>query len=240
LNAVALVSTFGDVLAANELIPIFTQLLNKLKSEIKRQQTMKALSKIPTREINFNQSNEFYQLLESFLQELYILLLKQDRTLKISALEVLDMVLGIFKQNLPKQYQQEIVRNISPFIRDEDLYLAQLSIDLLTNVIHVNPTGLPEYDDTIRNAIALSKSSLVQGVVIDKLTDLFSLVGKNNLADTNSIVNHLMTDINKNSLVPTARCIAAVIQHGGATTYIQKFTENVMGILSFHNSKNYS
>jgi len=227
LNAVALVSTFGDVLAADELIAIFTQLLNKLKSEIKRQQTMKALSKIPTREINFNQSNEFYQLLESFLQELYILLLKQDRTLKISALEVLDMVLGIFKQNLPKQYQQEIVRNVSAFIRDEDLYLAQLSIDLLTNIIHVNSTSLPEYDDTIKNAISLSKSSLVQGVVIDKLTELFSLVGKNNLADTNSIVNHLMTDINKNSLVPTARCIAAAIQHSGANTYIQKFTENL-------------
>ena len=163
-------------------------------------------------------------------------MLKQDRTLKISALEVLDMVLGIFKQNLPKQYQQEIVRNISPFIRDEDLYLAQLSIDLLTNIINVNPTGLPEYDDTIRNAISLSKSSLVQGVVIDKLTELFSLVGQNNLADTNSIVNHLMTDINKNSLVPTARCIAAVIQHGGAQTYIQKFTDNVKKFFDYSKS----
>jgi cullin-associated NEDD8-dissociated protein 1 len=228
LNAVALVSTFGDVLSTNDLLQIFTQLLNKLKSEIKRQQTMKALSKIPTREIKFAQSKEFYQLLGNFLQELYSLLLKQDRTLKISALEVMNMVLGIFKQDLPKEYQRDIVRNISPFIRDEDLYLAQLSIDLLVSIINVYAVSSDEYDEAIRNAIALSKSSLVQGAVIDRLTDLFGVIGRNNLADTNAIVGQLMTDINKNSLVPTARCISAVIQHGGASTYIKKFTSNLV------------
>ena len=138
------------------------------------------------------------------------------------------MVLGIFKQDLPKEYQKDIVRNISPFIRDEDLYLAQLSIDLLVSIINVYAVSSDEYDEAIRNAISLSKSSLVQGAVIDRLTDLFGVVGSNNLADTNAIVSQLMTNINKNSLVPTARCISAVIQHGGASTYIKKFTGNVL------------
>jgi len=65
LNAVALVSTFGDVLNTDELLQIFTQLLNKLKSEIKRQQTMKALSKIPTRELNFAKSVFYLQRINS-------------------------------------------------------------------------------------------------------------------------------------------------------------------------------
>lgn len=139
----------------------------------------------------------------------------------------MSMVLGIFKQNLPKEFQSDIIRNISPFIKDEDLYLAQLSIDLLISIIHVNPTRSQEYDEAIKHAITLSKSSLVQGVVIDKLTELFSLVGTNQLADTNAIVSHLMTDINKNSLVPAARCIAAVTQGSSTMDYIKKFTENV-------------
>ena len=138
----------------------------------------------------------------------------------------MSMVLGIFKQNLPREYQQDIVKNISPFIRDEDLYLAQLSIDLLIAIINVNPSKSEQYDEAIKHAVALSKSSVVQGAVIDKLTELFRLVGKNELANTNNIVSHLMSDVNKNSLVPTSRCISAVAQKDGAT-YIKKFSENV-------------
>ena len=43
-------------MSVEELTQVFTHLLTKLKSEIKRQQTMKALSKIPTRDLKFPKS----------------------------------------------------------------------------------------------------------------------------------------------------------------------------------------
>jgi len=53
INAVALISTFGDILSAKDLTDLLTFLLAKLKAEIKRQQVMRALSRIPSKQLDF-------------------------------------------------------------------------------------------------------------------------------------------------------------------------------------------
>mmetsp|Transcript_25555 Transcript_25555/g.22583 ORF Transcript_25555/g.22583 Transcript_25555/m.22583 type:complete len:132 (+) Transcript_25555:1978-2373(+) len=130
---------------------------------------MKALSKIPTFQLKFPNSNEFYTLLGAYYDELFNLLQKQDRTLKISALEVMKMILGIFEANLPTNLQKSIVSNISTFVSDEDFYLAQLSMDLLILIININPTRSAEYDQVIQNSVTLCRSSLIQSQSVDKL-----------------------------------------------------------------------
>jgi len=64
LNAVALISVFGDTMSAADLTKLFTNLLLKIKAEVKRQQTLKALSLIPAKDLDFPEdvflNNNFY------------------------------------------------------------------------------------------------------------------------------------------------------------------------------------
>ena len=167
--------------------------------------------------------------MSKYFEELFTLLLKQDRALKISALEVMNMLLGIFHNDLPQVLQNDIIKNISVFIKDEDFYLAQLSIDILINIVVANPKKSSEIDEVINNCISLAKSSLIQGPTIDKLTKLFTVIGQNDLCDTGAVVNSLMTNINKNSLHATSRCIAAVTNRVKSVMnpYIKKFIDSL-------------
>jgi hypothetical protein len=143
------------------------------------------------------------------LDELFSLTLKQDRTIKIAALEVMMMVLGIFREDLSEKLQKEIIQKVSPFIKDEDFYMAQISIGLLIYIIKISSKKHEEYSETVKNCVTLAKSNLIQGATVDKLVELFRCFGSYEIADPTTIVKHLTSDINKNSLSTTAKCLAA-------------------------------
>lgn len=163
------------------------------------------------------------------MEELFSLTLKQDRTIKIAALEVMMMVLGIFREDLSEKLQKEIILKVSPFIKDEDFYMAQISIGLLIHIIKISPKKHEEYSETVNNCVVLAKSNLIQGATVDKLVELFRSFGTYEIADPKFIVKQLTSDIKKNSLATTAKCLAAVTDKVKSVTnpYISEFVGNV-------------
>ena len=139
------------------------------------------------------------------------------------------MILDIFKQNLPKNIEQEILKTVSPLVKDEDLYLAQNAIEILIIVIDINPGDSAQCNDLLNNCVEFSKSSVVRGTVLDKLTELFTLITVSEIIDTTSILDRLMDNIKKPSLVSTALCITAVLKkiQSIINPYLPRFIENV-------------
>jgi len=173
---------------------------------------------------------ELYGVLDKFLEELFTYLRKQDRTLKILTLQVIKMILDIFKNQLPKNIQQEVLKNISALIKDDDLYLSQLSIDLLITIININPKDSKQYEEAINNCITLSKSSLARGPAVDKLTELFTAITASEIINTSHILDRLLANTNKASLIPTALCITAVLSKikSVINPYLPIFINNVI------------
>ena len=139
------------------------------------------------------------------------------------------MVLNIFKHRLPQNIQSEVLKNISPLIKDEDLQLAQLALDLCIAIMNIPTTNSSQYNEVITNCVLLSKSSMVRGNVLEKLKELFTLIAVSDIIDTPSILERLMADINKASLVPTSSCATAVLSkiRSVINPYFPKFIDNV-------------
>jgi hypothetical protein len=139
------------------------------------------------------------------------------------------MVLGIFREDLSEKLQKEIIQKVSPFIKDEDFYMAQISITLLVHIIQISPKKHEEYSETVKNCVNLARSNLIQGATVDKLVELFRSFGTYEIADATSIVKQLTSDINKNAIATTAKCLAAVTDkvQNVINPYIAVFCGNV-------------
>lgn len=144
------------------------------------------------------------------------------------------MILDIFKHRLPQNIQSEVLRNISPLIKDEDLQLAQLALDLCIAIMNIPTSNPTQYNEVITNCVLLSKSPMVRGNVLDKLKELFTLIAVSDIIDTPSLLERLMADINKASLVPTSSCVTAVLAkiRSVINPYFPKFIDNVCVLLS--------
>ena len=140
----------------------------------------------------------------------------------------------LIKNKLTPNIQATILSQISQFIKDEDFYLAQLSIDLVIKIVSINPTSTPELETAINNSITLSKSSLIQGVTINKLIDLFSLIAQKGFP-TENLIQKLIQNINKNSMIPASKSIAALVLHSNqqvSAKFIELFKNDVI-IMNF-------
>ena len=145
------------------------------------------------------------------MQELCSFLLKQSRTLKISTLESLIIFVEALKGKIDEGIHREILQNILPYIKDEDFFLAQISLQLLSLLILENKKAIPEYNAALENCIKLAKSPLVQGVLLTRLLEIFENFSKNNLIDIFSTIDKLNQGDNKNSLNTIAKCISVMI-----------------------------
>lgn len=145
------------------------------------------------------------------MQELCVFLLKQSRTLKISTLESLIIFVEVLKEKIDENLHREIVKNIANFIKDEDFYLAQISLQLFSLLIMGNVKNLAEYQAALENCIKLAKSPLVQGALLTRLLEIFENFAKFNLIDVISTVDKLNQGDNKNALNTIAKCISVMI-----------------------------
>ena len=169
------------------------------------------------------------------MQELCSFLLKQSRTLKISTLESLIIFVEALKGKIDESIHREIVQNILPYIRDEDFYLAQISLQLLSLLILENLKPIPEYNAALENCIKLAKSPLVQGVLLTRLLEIFDNFAKNNLIDIFSTIDKLNQGDNKNSLNSIAKCISVMIlatsNEKTRTSFLDLCTQNVIELI---------
>ena len=171
------------------------------------------------------------------MKELCSFLLKQSRTLKISTLESLIIFVEALKGKIDEGIHREILQNILPYIKDEDFYLAQITLQLLSLLILENTKVIPEYNAALENCIKLAKSPLVQGVLLTRLLEIFENFSKNNLIDIFSTVEKLNQGDNKNALTSIAKCISTMVLNSPnektKIVFIDTCIQNVLNFFSF-------
>lgn len=145
------------------------------------------------------------------MQELCSFLLKQSRTLKISTLESLIIFVEVLKGNLDEKIHRELVQNIAVFIKDEDFYLAQVSLQLFSLLMQEKMKVIPEYTIAKENCIKLAKSPLVQGALLTRLLETFENFARFNLIEIVSTIEQLNQGDNKNALGTIAKCISVLV-----------------------------
>eukprot|EP00094_Tigriopus_californicus_P003508 TCALIF_03374-PA protein Name:"Similar to CAND1 Cullin-associated NEDD8-dissociated protein 1 (Pongo abelii)" AED:0.06 eAED:0.07 QI:1083/0.72/0.58/1/0.90/0.83/12/134/999 len=214
------ISCMGRILAhlgdhlQTELASCLPILLDRLKNEITRLTTVKAL----TRVANSNLKIDLVSILPEAMPILASFLRKNQRTLKLSTLVLLDtlvsddlddeidhqsqhpphnntnsnsfLVSKVRNYNQPAQLQNltPVVSELSNLISEADLHIAQLTLVLLTSIARTDTPMLGVVANTsLPEALRLTYSPLLQGAALVALKSFFqALVLAKSVPDLNS------------------------------------------------------
>lgn len=122
-----------------------------------REPTLKAIVKITSNEHPIPIAN-----IQTLTARMFELLHKASRTINLNTLEALVSMTNHY----PKQFEQAssaILKEILPFITDNDMQASQLALKLATSLIGGTQSSSSQAQDLITRAAQLSKSHLIQG-----------------------------------------------------------------------------
>ncbi|CAN8063953.1 unnamed protein product [Agarophyton chilense] len=158
------VSEFGSDLGSQRLGEIANVLCDRLRIEVTRLATVRALGVIAlseAAEILTPKMSDIVRTLSTFLR-------KNNQILRIAALEFLCIV-----PDLPAENDVDLITNLSELISDVDLTVTHLALKLTSNLVKsrvaeiVSLVAVP--NSIYPKAISLSTSLLLQGRAIDSL-----------------------------------------------------------------------
>ncbi|CAG0890156.1 unnamed protein product [Darwinula stevensoni] len=212
-----IIANLGDHLN-NELficLPIF---LDRLRNEITRLTTVKALTGIAASPLKIDLKlilGDTMPILGSFLR-------KNQRALRLSTLTLLDTLVKNYNSSISPELLQKVLDEVPPLINDSDLHMTQLTFMLLTTITKKFPGVLATVGKAIMlQVMNLLLSPLLQGAALaalqhflqalvaanlpgmtyhDLLTALGSCIGKSQSA------SHL----HKQAYHSIAKCVAAL------------------------------
>lgn len=208
-----LVAELGDELATrvDEVYPL---LMERLNNEITRVPSMKALSAIARSPLHLDMA----AILADCTLALSQLLRQQSRTLKQAALDALNTLVVHKGAQLDHALLGDVVSEASTLVVDSDLQLCRTSIVLIANTLRVAPTIAATdalLEKALPQAIALCRSSMLQGPTLEALQALFAQL--TTLDTAGSSFQDLFTafmaspsDLSKHAMLNLARCVAAV------------------------------
>lgn len=155
-----IIYSLGDHLQA-ELDSCLPILLDRLKNEITRLTTVKALTKVAASPLRIDLRPilpEAIPILGSFLR-------KNQRALKLSTLTLLDVLVNSYHASCSPQLLGKVLQELPSLVSEADLHIAQLSLKLLTSIARLIPTALFNIETTILpEVLTLVKSPLLQGI----------------------------------------------------------------------------
>ncbi|CAI5700886.1 unnamed protein product [Peronospora effusa] len=206
-----IVATLGDELGprVDEIYPL---LMERLNNEITRIQSIKAIGVIARSKLNLDMSSILVECTQTLAQ----LLRQQSRTLKQATLATLNDLVVHKGAKLPETLHYEIVLESSLLLADVDLQLCRMSITLISNSLRVCP-HVALTDALLQNAqikaLKLCHSSMLQGVTLDALEDLFAQLTQLDSPGSSfmELFKALMatsSEESKHSMLNIARCVA--------------------------------
>ncbi|GAB6018576.1 Cullin-associated NEDD8-dissociated protein 1 [Chamberlinius hualienensis] len=165
-------SHLGDRLHS-ELITCFPIFLDRLRNEITRLTTVKALIKIASSPLGIDLRpvlSEAIPILAGFLR-------KNQRALKLSTLTLLGVLVKTYSSAITAKMLYDVLVEIPPLINENDLHISQLTLNLLTYVCRGHPECLPDICKAILSEIlVLARSPLLQGVALKAMLEFFQAV----------------------------------------------------------------
>lgn len=214
-----LLRNMGDHLTA-ELPECLTIFLDRLKNEITRLTTVKALTMIAGSPLHINLSNlllEVFPLMATFLR-------KNHRGLKLSTLTCLDLLITNYGDVISVNHYEAILNELPNLISDGDLHISQLSLNLLTTMSNKQKLLLQKIrTGVLRHVLLLTRSPLLQGQALNSMVLFLTSVVRYNesglsypdlLKMLTEVIynkdNATTSTIHKSAYHSIARCVSAL------------------------------
>ncbi|XP_071111936.1 cullin-associated NEDD8-dissociated protein 1-like [Haliotis cracherodii] len=173
-----IICNLGDSLASElrECLPIF---LERLKNEITRLTTVRALTMIANSPLKIDIRpilTEGVPILASFLR-------KNQRALKLCTLLCLDVLVKNYGPALTPGMIADMMKEMPSLINENDLHVSQLTLNLLTSISRIQKSSISNIQSEILPQIlVLIQSPLLQGGALKALLEFFQSVVKLGLA----------------------------------------------------------
>ncbi|XP_072401896.1 cullin-associated NEDD8-dissociated protein 1 [Diabrotica undecimpunctata] len=238
------ISTMGQVICnlgdhlKSELpycLPLF---LDRLKNEITRLTTVKALTKIAGSPLSIE-----LPILPDAMPILGLFLRKNQRALKLTTLQLIDCLIKNYHKDLNENLLKHIVVEIPPLLDESDLHIAQWTLIILKAIAVYHPKALLNINDTIMPQIlVLVKSPLLQGTALQSMLDFFKSLVVCNIPDlsydhllrlllmpiSNLSVNPSAT-LHKQAFYSLAKCVAVITVtcHSQAHPIVPQFINEI-------------
>lgn len=217
---------FGDFLQ-HELpvcLPIF---LERLRNEITRLTTVKALTKVASSPLRIDLRPilmDVVPILGSFLR-------KNQRALKLSTLVLLDTLVQNYSNELSIELLSKVLMEVPALVCEADLHCAQTALTLVRGACLRCPSALtPEARAALTpNILALAKSPLLQGGALKAMLGVLSALVAADVAGCSrrELLALLVAPVHrlqehsasahhiKQAFHSLAKCVAAVVVEGG-------------------------
>ncbi|CAH2989470.1 unnamed protein product [Chilo suppressalis] len=222
-----LICHFGDYLQ-NELpvcLPIF---LERLRNEITRLTTVKALTKIAASPLRIDLRpilSDAVPILGSFLR-------KNQRALKLSTLVLLDTLVQNYSNSISIVLLSKVLMEVPPLVCESDLHCAQTALALVRGACLRCPAALTQdaRQALTPNILALAKSPLLQGGALKAMLSVLSALVAADVAGCSrrELLALLVAPVHraadhansahhiKQAFHSLAKCVAAVVCAGGS------------------------
>ncbi|KAF1488652.1 Cullin-associated NEDD8-dissociated protein 1, partial [Pygoscelis antarcticus] len=164
-----IICNLGDHLST-DLQPTLKIFLERLKNEITRLTTVKALTLIASSPLKINLRpilGEGFPILASFLR-------KNQRALKLSTLTALDILVKNYSDSLQPAMIESVLTELPALITENDMHVSQVAIMFLTTLAKVYPSCISKISGSVLAEIfQLVHSPLLQGGALNAIIDFF-------------------------------------------------------------------
>ncbi|NXE20441.1 CAND1 protein, partial [Ardeotis kori] len=164
-----IIYNLGDHLST-DLQPTLKIFLERLKNEITRLTTVKALTLIASSPLKIDLRpilGEGFPILASFLR-------KNQRALKLSTLTALDILVKNYRDSLKPAMIESVLTELPALITENDMHVSQVAIMFLTTLAKVHPSCISKISGSVLAEIfQLVHSPLLQGGALNAIIDFF-------------------------------------------------------------------
>ncbi|XP_054693739.1 cullin-associated NEDD8-dissociated protein 1-like isoform X3 [Grus americana] len=164
-----IIYNLGDHLST-DLQPTLKIFLERLKNEITRLTTVKALTSIASSPLKIDLRpilGEGFPILASFLR-------KNQRALKLSTLTALDILVKNYSDSLKPAMIESVLTELPALITENDMHVSQVAIMFLTTLAKVYPSCISKISGSVLAEIfQLVHSPLLQGGALNAIIDFF-------------------------------------------------------------------
>ncbi|XP_053203172.1 cullin-associated NEDD8-dissociated protein 1-like [Panonychus citri] len=236
-----IISTFGDCMQ-EQLTTVLPLLVDRLRNEITRLTCVKALTEIASSRFHVDLApllSEAVPILASFLR-------KNQRTLKLQTLHLLDTLVRNYGENIGTEAINIVLNEVTPLINESDLHISQLTLSLLTSLTKSYQAFLPVIPQLILpETLVLVKSPLLQGTALQSVLEFFQALVRSGFPglDYYTLVNQLNSPIymmnqqgeqlhpplHKQAYHSIAKCIASIsiIDHKRSIKAVRHFIRDI-------------
>jgi len=214
LDAVAkCIAHFGDLLSKH-IDSTLDVLLQRLNNEVTRQTALHAFSTIASSSLRV----DLNKCVDKLVSDISSFLKQHSASLKVDTANALQAVIKSSGKNVKSQLIEHLVEQCGDFVNDNDLNLCHSILDLLSQVLIVQPSSASVNAKAVfPKCYKFLQSPLIQGYALQSLKDYFvtfdkitrgKVVSFENLK--NELIKSAESNLSRQSYSAISQCLAAL------------------------------